>query len=105
MYKKNKKGTYKHHLFIQLKEGHNSFRQSTKSLNALFYVVHELQPVGLTEVYNAINLCNYEKNRTQKTMQTNLNNLVYKQARHNWLAQLLVRMGATLPENDESECC
>ena len=36
-------------------------------------------------------------------MQTNLKNLVYKQARFNWLAQLLVRMGETLPENCESE--
>ena len=74
------------------------YKKDTEAINALFYAVHELQPVGLTSVYNAINLCNFERVKTQKTMQTNLKNLVYKQARFNWLAQLLVRMGETLPE-------
>ena len=74
--RKIQKGTYEHHLLTRLKEGHNSYRQSTEALNALFYAVHEKPPVGLTSVYNAINHCNFEKIKTQKTMQTNLKNLV-----------------------------
>ena len=65
---KIKKGTYQHHLLTRLKEGHNSYRQSTKALNALYYAVHEQSSVGLTTVYNAINLCNFEKVKTQKVM-------------------------------------
>ena len=69
----------------------------------LCYAVNEMPPVGLTTVYNSINLCNYEKVRTQKVMQSNINNVIYRQARFNWLAQLLARMGGTVPNNDESE--
>ena len=90
----------------RLKKGYNSYsRQFAEAMNALYHAVNELQPVGITTVYNAINLCNYKKVRTQKVMQTNLNNLIFKQARYNCLAQLLVRMGETIPENDESEFC
>ena len=63
----------------------------------------EIPTVGPTAVYNAINLCNFEKLKTKKTMQTNVNNLTYRQARFNWLAQLLARMGVDIPDNDGSE--
>ena len=100
---KIQKGTYQDYLLTRLKEGHNSYRQSTEALYTLYYAVHEQPQVGLTAVYNAINLCNHEKVKTQKVMQTNINNEIYWQARFNWLAQLLVRIGGSLPENNESE--
>ena len=63
--KRIQKGTYQHHL---LTEDQNSFKQSTEAVNALHYAVNELPPVRLSAVYNnAINVCNYEKVRTQKS--------------------------------------
>ena len=69
----------------------------------MHYAMKEKPTVGLTAVYNAINLCNYEKLKTKKVMQTNTNNLTYRQARFNWLAQLLARMGVDIPANDGSD--
>ena len=77
---KIQKSTYQLQLLTRLKEGHNSYRQSTEALNALYYTVYEQPPVGLTNVYNAIDLCNYEKVKTQKVMQTNIKNEIYLQA-------------------------
>ena len=60
--------------------------------------------MGLTAVYNAINQCNFEKMKTQMVVQTDLTNVVFRQARFNWIAQFfLVQMGETLPDNDESD--
>ena len=38
-----------------------------------------------------------------KTPQTNSKNLIHRQARYNWYAQLLVRMGCSLPDVEGSE--
>ena len=65
-----------------LEEGHNLYRQSTETINSLFYAMNELQTIGLTAVYNPINLNKNENVIIQKVMQTNLNNLVYKHARY-----------------------
>ena len=99
------KGTYEHHLLTVLKESNNSFKQCTEGFNALHSAKNGLPPVSITAVYNAINLCNYQKTKTKKAMQTNINNKIYRQARYNWIAQLLARMGQPVPEimNKNSE--
>ena len=101
--RKIQNGIYEHHLLTVLKEGNNSFRQCTEALNSLHYAMEEKPAVGITAVYNAINLCNFEKIKTRKVMQTNTTNLTYRQARFNWLAQLLARMGGDIPDNDGSD--
>ena len=101
--RKIQQGTYEHHLLTVLKEGNNSFSQCTEALNSLHYAMEELPPVGITAIHNAINWCNFEKVKTKKIMQTNIKNLTYRQARYNWLAQLLARMGVDIPDNDGSD--
>ena len=103
MTRKIKKGTYSHHLLTVLKENNNSFRTATLGLNALTCAVTDEEPVGLTAVYNTIHRCNYEKTRTKNVPQTNIKNEIYRQARYNWFAQFLARLGEKIPEDDDSE--
>ena len=72
-------------------------------LNALTCAVTDEEPVGLTAVYNTIHRCNYEKARTKNVPQTNIKNEIYRQARYNWFAQFLARLGEKIPEDDDSE--
>ena len=73
--RKIQNGTYEHHLLTVLKEGNNSFLQCTEALNSLHCATKEIPAMGLTAIYNAVNLCNFEKLKTKKIMQTNIKNL------------------------------
>ena len=91
---------------MMYKEQGASYYNTTRTFNAVHCAPLELPKVGVTAIYNAVQRTKHIIASTTAIPQTNEDNLLHRQARYNWLAQLTVRMGGDLPpvqDGEESE--
>ena len=85
------------------KEQGASYKNTTRTFNAVHCALLQLPKVGVTAIYNTIQCTKHIISSTTTIAQTNQDNLLHCQAPHNWLAQLLVRMGGELPPIQDDE--
>ena len=95
---KIKNSTLDFHLIAKMKE-QSSFRTTAGVYNALIRAPMGLPPIGYTAIYNAISRSNHVKVKTETIYQASDDNLVWVRARFDACSQLLVRFGASYPEN------
>ena len=77
-------GSFEEHLCTTFMENGNSYSSTTKIINSLIQAPLQLPHLGITAIYNAIQLTNHIVCSTSGIQQTNKNNLFHRQARYNW---------------------
>jgi hypothetical protein len=87
------------HLITCIKERGASFKLTTAIYNALISVPQGKPPIFYSAIYRAITNSNHKKSITERRCQASDRNSMWRQARFNACAQLLVRLGGTIPEN------
>ena len=101
--RKIKDDEFEMHLLTKFKSAGASYSTCTAAINAQVRAPNQLPPLSVTAIYNAIKKSKYKVSCTSIVPQSNNNNLIWRQARFNWFAQLLVRMGEDLPSQEESD--
>lgn len=96
-------GTFEEHLLTLWIERGSSFNTATKVYNAKFRAKFNLPRVGVHAIYNAMKRAKHISESTASIPQTNQNNIIHRQARYNWMCQLLVRMGEKIPSPQNEE--
>jgi hypothetical protein len=87
------------HLLTCIKSKGASFQLTTAIYNALVTGPQNLPPVYYSAIYRAITESNHKVSRTSKQCQASDRNKFWKQARFNSCAQLLVRLGGSIPDD------
>ena len=96
-------GSFEEHLISVWIERGSSFKTATKVYNAKFRSEFNLPRVGVTAISNAMKRAKHITESTTSIPQTNQDNIIHKQARYNWICQLLVRMGEKIPSVQNEE--
>jgi hypothetical protein len=86
------------HLITCIKERGASFKLTTAIYNALITAPQGKPPVFYSAIYRAITNSNHKVSITEKRCQASNRNSMWRQARFNASAQLLVCLGGTIPE-------
>jgi hypothetical protein len=87
------------HLITCIKSRGASFKLTAQIYNALVTGPQNLPPVYYSAIYRAITESNHKVTRTLKRCQASDRNTMWRQARFNSCAQLLVRLGGTIPSD------
>lgn len=87
------------HLLTCFKEKGLSYRLTSDVYNACVSEPQGLQPILYSAVHGAISKSNHKISQTQKRHQASARNLIWRQARFNSCAQLLVRFGLPMPRD------
>ena len=100
---KIKKDSFELHLIKKFKSNGASYKTCTEAINAKCRATQNKSPLSVTSVYNAIKKSKHILRRTKRRSQCKDKNLLYRQARFNWFAQLLARMGVDLGMDESDE--
>jgi hypothetical protein len=87
------------HLITCIKSRGASFKLTAEIYNSLVTGQQNLPPVYYSAIYRAIIESNHKVTRTLKRCQASDRNTMWRQARFNSCAQLLVRLGGTIPSD------